>query len=90
MPLQQVFAPLWGPLARKRLRPRDDDTLHSFYGRLRAKHRDHQGQTVAKVFRDSTETSRHKSNDKIQAAMDLIYTVSICGLGVAGPWARFG
>jgi alpha-glutamyl/putrescinyl thymine pyrophosphorylase clade 1 len=32
----QVFAPLWGPLARKRLRPRDDDTLHSFYGRLRA------------------------------------------------------
>lgn len=32
--VQQVFAPLWGPLARKRLRPRDDDTLHSFYGRL--------------------------------------------------------
>ena len=34
--LQRVFAPLWGPLARKRLRPRDDDCLHSFYGRLKA------------------------------------------------------
>ena len=34
--VQQVFAPLWGPLTRKRLRPRDDDTLHSFYGRLTA------------------------------------------------------
>jgi alpha-glutamyl/putrescinyl thymine pyrophosphorylase clade 1 len=33
--VQQVFASLWGPLTRKRLRPRDDDTLHSFYGRLK-------------------------------------------------------
>ena len=31
----QVFAPLWGPLTRKRLRPRDDDSLHSLYGRLK-------------------------------------------------------
>jgi hypothetical protein len=34
--VQRVFAPLWGPLTRKRLRPKDDDTLHSFYGRLKA------------------------------------------------------
>jgi hypothetical protein len=34
--VEQVFAPLWGPFTRKRLRPRDDDTLHSFYGRLKA------------------------------------------------------
>jgi alpha-glutamyl/putrescinyl thymine pyrophosphorylase clade 1 len=34
--VQGVFAPLWGPLTRKRLRPRDDDSLHSFYGRLKA------------------------------------------------------
>jgi hypothetical protein len=33
--VQQVFAPLWGPLTRKRLRPRDNDSLLSFYGRLR-------------------------------------------------------
>ena len=33
--VQQVFAPLWGPLTRKRLRPRDNDSLPSFYGRLR-------------------------------------------------------
>ena len=31
----EVFAPLWGPLTRKRLRPRDDDSLHSLYGRLK-------------------------------------------------------
>jgi hypothetical protein len=31
-----VFAPLWQPLARRRLRPREDDTLHSYYGRLKA------------------------------------------------------
>jgi hypothetical protein len=34
--VQKVFTPLWQPLARKRLRPRDDDSLHSFYGRLKA------------------------------------------------------
>jgi alpha-glutamyl/putrescinyl thymine pyrophosphorylase clade 1 len=34
--VQQVFAPLWGSLTRKRLRPRDDDTLHGLYGRLKA------------------------------------------------------
>jgi hypothetical protein len=34
--VQKVFTPLWQPLTRKRLRPRgDDDSLHSFYGRLR-------------------------------------------------------
>jgi hypothetical protein len=33
--VQQVFAPLWSPLARNRLRPRDDDTLLTFYGRLK-------------------------------------------------------
>lgn len=33
--VEQVFAPLWSPLARNRLRPKDDDTLLSFYGRLR-------------------------------------------------------
>jgi hypothetical protein len=33
--VQKVFAPLWGPLTRRRLRPRDDDSLHSFYARLR-------------------------------------------------------
>jgi hypothetical protein len=32
----KVFAPLCGPLTRKRLRPKDDDTLHTFYGRLKA------------------------------------------------------
>jgi hypothetical protein len=30
----EVFAPLWGPFTRKRLRPRDDDSLHSLYGTL--------------------------------------------------------
>jgi hypothetical protein len=30
-----VFAPLWSPLRRKSLRPRDDDSLLSFYGRLK-------------------------------------------------------
>lgn len=33
--VQKVFGPLWQPLARKRLRPRDDDTLHEYYGRLK-------------------------------------------------------
>ena len=33
--MEKVFAPLWGPLTRKRLRPRDDDSLQSFYGRLK-------------------------------------------------------
>jgi hypothetical protein len=33
--VQRVFAPLWGPLTRKRLRPRADDRLHTFYGRLK-------------------------------------------------------
>jgi hypothetical protein len=33
--VQKVFAPLWQPLTRKRLRPREDDSLHSFYGRLK-------------------------------------------------------
>ena len=28
--VQLVFTPLWGPLTRKRLRPRDDDSLLSF------------------------------------------------------------
>lgn len=34
--VQKVFTPLWGPLTRKRLRPRDDNSLHSYYGRLKA------------------------------------------------------
>ena len=33
--VQQVFAPLWGPLTRKRLRLRDDNSLHSYYGQLK-------------------------------------------------------
>ena len=33
--VQKVFTPLWGPLTRKRLRPRDDDPLWSFYGQLK-------------------------------------------------------
>jgi hypothetical protein len=33
--VEQVFTPLWSPLARKRLRPSNDDSLLSFYGRLK-------------------------------------------------------
>ena len=33
--VQKVFTPLWQPLTRKRLRPRDDNSLHSYYGRLK-------------------------------------------------------
>ena len=33
--VREVFAPLSQPLTRKRLRPRDDDSLLSFYGRLK-------------------------------------------------------
>ena len=33
--MKQVFAPLWRPLTRKRLQPRDDDSLHSYYGQLK-------------------------------------------------------
>jgi hypothetical protein len=33
--VQLVFTPLWGPLTRKRLRPKEDDSLLSYYGRLK-------------------------------------------------------
>jgi hypothetical protein len=33
--VERVFIPLWGSLTRKRLRPTADDSLHSFYGRLK-------------------------------------------------------
>jgi hypothetical protein len=32
---EHVLAPLWASLTRRRLRPRDDDSLHSYYGRLK-------------------------------------------------------
>jgi hypothetical protein len=37
--VEKVFGPLWRePLTRKKLRPRDDDSLLSFYGRLKQMH----------------------------------------------------
>ena len=33
--VQQVFSPLWRPLTRKRLQPKEDDSLHSYYGQLK-------------------------------------------------------
>jgi alpha-glutamyl/putrescinyl thymine pyrophosphorylase clade 1 len=37
--VHKLFAPIWEPLVRKLLRPRNDDSLHSFYARLKARSR---------------------------------------------------